>query len=227
MPVTTKEQQQKLKEIQASLPWIKNGATDDTYHQSGAEIREKLTPYKADIEGFFVGAKHDYIATFAILVGLDKLTFMKWAAVENFQLPRASTLPPGPRRVGRPRTVKTTPPEEAEQRRPVVELVPSSDRDTSVQPESSAKPPGPNTQAEDIPLEGGRSIRKSLVEAGVPLRAQMEELDRYRDSVVALEKHYASVRAKTEKILEKYEELITLLNEYIEITPDEDAGTAT
>ncbi|MDK1046356.1 MAG: hypothetical protein QGM45_11815, partial [Anaerolineales bacterium] len=73
----------KLKEIQASLPWIKDGTPDDTYRQTGAEIREKLAPYRADIEGFFVGAKHDYIATFAILVGLDKLTFMKWAAAER------------------------------------------------------------------------------------------------------------------------------------------------
>lgn len=226
MPVVSAEQMSKLKEIQASLPWIKDGTTDDTYRQTGAEIREKLTPYMADIEGFFVGAKHDYIATFAILVGLDKLTFMKWAADERFLLPLASTPPPGHRRAGRPRTAKQAPPEEAEQRRPVVELVPSSDPDTSVQSEESVKPPEPSTQPEDIPSEGGRTIRKSLVEAGVPLRAQMEELGRYRDSVVALEKHYASVRAKTEKILEKYEELITLLNEYIEITPDEDAGTS-
>ncbi len=227
MPVVSREQMSKLKEIQASLPWIVNGITDDTYRMRGAEVREKLLPFKADIEDFFIGAKHDYITTFAILLGLDKLTFMKWAADENVTLPGAREVPRVRRGPGRPRVETKTPPERAEPIANVVEEIHALDHTTG--PVTAQISYIDTTLEEELPRAvrraDGNLIRDSLTEALVPLKAQMEEISKYRDSTAREAEHYSRESEKAAEILIKYEELTKILDEYVKMVSKEDAGT--
>ena len=184
MPIVTSEDQELLKEIQATLPWISDGVVDNSYHQSGSEIRTKLEPHKSDIERFLEGATPKYVTTLALLLGLDKLVFTKWASDVGVALPGAVQ----PARNTKPRTQAKTPPAEAER---FERAAPPTPADKSPTPEPS--------------------LGESLADAAAPLKAQMELVQKHRLKSAALEVFHSTEEATAAALLEKYEELIALL----------------
>jgi hypothetical protein len=217
----------KLKELQGSLPWIVNGVPDDDYRLRGAELRDKLAPYKADIEGFFVGAGPDYTATFAILIGLDKLTFMKWAADEHVTLPGAGIVPRVRRSPGRPRAETKTSSEPAERIQPVVEKIQPQGQlsEPEVQPASSKPDSAPATATPGISGEPPPTeLQASLAEALIPLKAQIEEIEKHRERAAVIAKFYALEEINAKELLEKYTELVELLEGYVKRSVFPDAG---
>lgn len=184
MPVVTTEQMTLLKEIQGSLPWIVNGVKDDQYRLSAREIREKLEFYKSGIEGFLVDAGPDYPKTLAVLLGLNILTFSKWANDAGVALP--GQLNRAPRGPGRPRTEKQTPPEQAER---------------IVHAEEKASPSRWPPAGEEFPAD-----------AATALRAQMDAILKYRNSMAELSEHYAKKQGEADAILAKYEELVKVMD---------------